>query len=480
MRIADKVTPALQTEPQHAQTQTITPRMQQAVRLLLMSSQEFNLEIRTQIDQNPFLEMADDQVEPTDDGESDASNETEVEAPVDEVADWSDAGPPAGNARVSAVDLATNAPSLRDHLLRQLGTMVLAPRDRAIATAVIHALDDDGYLRVTREELFHPDTGSASISIGEDTEEVGEADWEIAVRLVQSLDPRGVAARSLAECLLLQLDERSPDEEIQLARRIVAGHLDRVGKLDWSGLEHALGESATRITAAVARIKTLDPRPGNALAATAARAVVPDVTIRRVRGKWVARLNHGTLPHVRLNRMILGLYSAHRSECRTLTEQLREARWALSNIEQRMATIEQVANSIAARQQGFFEHGAIALKPMFLRDIAEELGMHESTVSRVTNNKYMATPHGVFELKYFFSRALPSGDGGPATTAVRELIREMLDKEPHATPLSDAEIARRLARRGLKVARRTVTKYRQQMRIPAVELRRAAQRLAQA
>ena len=470
----------MQVETQHAQTQTITPRMQQAVRLLLMSSQEFNLEIRAQLDQNPFLETSEDEVESTDDTDTDASSETEADASTEEISDWSDTGPAAGSSRVSAVDLATNAPTLRDHLLRQLGTLALDQRDRAIATAVVHALDEDGYLRVTREELFHPDNGSATVAIGEDSEEVNDAEWEIAVRMAQSLDPRGVAARSLAECLLLQLDEHSDEEEVLLARRIVANHLDRVAKLDWSGLEHALGESSARITAAVARIKTLDPRPGNAFAATAARAVVPDVTIRHVRGKWVAKLNNGTLPHVRLNRMILGLYSAHRSECRTLTEQLREARWALSNIEQRMATIEQVANAIAARQQGFFEHGAIALKPMFLRDIAEELGMHESTVSRVTNNKYMSTPHGVFELKYFFSRALPSGDGGPATTAVRELIREMLDKEPHAAPLSDAEIARRLARRGLKVARRTVTKYRQQMRIPAVELRRAAQRLANA
>ena len=409
MRSTDKSAPGLQVEPQHAQTQTITPRMQQAVRLLLMSSQEFNLELRAQIDQNPFLELAEDEMEAGD--EAPETSETEMDAPTDEISDWSDAGPAAGTSRVSAVDLATNVPSLRDHLLRQLGTMALDVRDRAIATAVVHALDEDGYLRVTREELFHPDSGSAAGVIGEDSEEASETEWEIAVRLVQSLDPRGVASRSLAECLLLQLDAHSDEEDVLLARRIVAGHLDRVAKLDWSGLEHALGESSARITAAVARIKTLNPRPGNAFAATAARAVVPDVTIRHVRGKWIARLNHGTLPHVRLNRMILGLYSAHRSECRTLTEQLREARWALSNIEQRMATIEQVANAIAARQQGFFEHGAIALKPMFLRDIAEELGMHESTVSRVTNNKYMATPHGVFELKYFFSRALPSGDG---------------------------------------------------------------------
>ena len=479
MRSPDKSAPALQVETQHAQTQTITPRMQQAVRLLLMSSQEFNLEIRAQIDQNPFLEMSEDDAEGNDDADTEAA-EAEGEVPADELSDWTDSGQAAGSSRVSAVDLATNAPTLREHLLRQLCTLPLDGRDRAIATAVVHALDDDGYLRVSREELFHPEDGAAALAIGEDSEEVTDTDWEIAVRLVQSLDPRGVAARSLAECLLLQLDEHSDEEDVLVARRIVASELDRVAKLDWSGLEHAIGESSARITAAVARIKTLNPRPGNAFSGAAARAVVPDVTIRHVRGKWIARLNNGTLPHVRLNRMILGLYSAHRSECRTLTEQLREARWALSNIEQRMATIEQVANAIAARQQGFFEHGAIALKPMFLRDIAEELGMHESTVSRVTNNKYMATPHGVFELKYFFSRALPSGDGGPATTAVRELIREMLDKEPQAAPLSDAEIARRLARRGLKVARRTVTKYRQQMRIPAVELRRAAQRLVSA
>jgi RNA polymerase sigma-54 factor len=456
---------ALRADAQHTQNQTITPRMQHAVKLLLMSTQDFNLELQQQLDQNPFLEGDEDfaDADATDVQEQELDDTLDDEAP-----DWTEAGAPAGGSDVSAVDFAANSLSLREHLLRQLCTLPLPPRDRALATAVVHALDDDGYLRQSLEDLAH-----------DGVDDLNHAEWEVAVKVVQSLEPRGVAARSLSECLRLQLEERPDAPEVCLARKIVADHLEALARLDWVALAQRLHAEPGCLTSAVHLIKQLDPRPGNAYGSSTSRHIVPDVTVRRSRGRWTVRLNHAIVPRVKLSRTTVDLFCAHRRECRAMGEQLRDARWALSNIEQRLATIEQVAVAIVKRQQGFFEHGPIALKPMFLRDVADELGMHESTVSRVTNNKYMATPCGVFELKYFFARALPSSIAcGPATTAVREVIREMFQREPGAAPLSDAEIARRLERRGLKVARRTVTKYRQQIHVPAVELRRAAHRLA--
>jgi RNA polymerase sigma-54 factor len=300
---------------------------------------------------------------------------------------------------------------------------------------------------------------------------------QIALTLVQSLEPAGVGARDLRECLLLQLKERdvsSADNLTGLARQIVTEHLDKLALRDTAGLAAALGLSEPIVARACELIRHLDPRPGWRFGAADTHYVTPDVIVRKVRDRWTAVLNPGIVPRVRLNRMYADLFKSHRNSSHgDLAAQLQEARWTVRNVEQRFATIQSVAAAIVRRQHQFFEYGELAMKPLALREVADELGLHESTVSRVTNNKYMATPAGVFELKYFFSRSLATSSGGRCSaTAIRSAIRDMIQAENSAEPLSDAHIARLLARQGLQVARRTVTKYRQTMRLPAYERRR--------
>jgi RNA polymerase sigma-54 factor len=259
-----------------------------------------------------------------------------------------------------------------------------------------------------------------------------------------------------------------------IASKIVAGYLDRLAMRDHAGIARSLGVPVHAIEEAADCIRRLEPRPGWRFGASNIRFVTPDVIVRKIRGAWTVTLNPSVVPRVRLNRMYAELFQSHRdSRHSDLAAQLQEARWTVRNVEQRFATILRVAGAIVQRQRHFLDYGELAMKPLGLREIADELGLHESTVSRVTNNKYMATPLGVFELKYFFSRALATTSGGSCSaTAIRGAIKDMIACENPSDPLSDAHIARLLARQGLKVARRTVTKYRQMMKMPAYEMRR--------
>jgi RNA polymerase sigma-54 factor len=301
---------------------------------------------------------------------------------------------------------------------------------------------------------------------------IDENDWTCAVRMVQSLDPAGIGARDLRECLLLQLARDSDGAHVLLARTLVLEHFDVLAERDWPALSAATGASRVALRDAVDVIRGLNPRPARDFADAAIRFAVPDTFAVKRNGKWTATLNPAVVPPVRLSETYVHVVKQHRAECPELCDQLREARWTLKNIAQRLQTIEQVAEAIVARQGAFFDYGPIALKPLQLADIAQAIGVHESTVSRVTTGKYISTPFGTLELKYFFSRSLPACEKGPAATAIRRLIEETLRGEDRSAPLSDAEIARRLQRQGLTIARRTVTKYRQQMGIDAVEVRR--------
>lgn len=467
------------------QQQTLTPRLQQAVRLLQLSSLDFAQEIQQALDTNPFLE-------PDDDGEEGVgqdldgmagmasvapAEELPVAAPAQddhssrEDAQWdtetwgSGSGASHGDSDVDMMDLAESTVSLRDHLHRQVNVMPLSERDRLLAAVIVEALDDDGYLRLTLEDLQEmveldplPD----------------ETEMQTAIRIVQSLEPNGVGARDIRECLLLQVCDIPDEAERALAERIVAHHLEQLAQRDISRMAKALGSTVAAVEAACERVRHLDPRPGWRFGSTAVQFVTPDVIVRKVKGEWQATLNPSAIPKVRLNKVYAELFQSHReSHHGDLASHLQEARWTVRNVEQRFATILRVAEAIVKRQKNFLEYGALAMKPLGLKEIAEELGLHESTVSRVTNNKYLATPAGVFELKYFFSRALPTSSGGACSaTAIRGVIKDLIDGEEATNPLSDAEIARLLARQGLQVARRTVTKYRQMMRVPAVEMRR--------
>ncbi len=469
------------------QHQTLTPRLQQAVRLLQLSSLDFALEVNQAMGNNPFLEM-DEAAEsepaaapPTDAtplGEASpapASTETTAEAPAEQMWEgegWSQYGTAKRNngadhdfdfSDITAADL-----SLRDHLLAQSKWLASSARDRTLMATIVDALDDDGFLRMDLEEL----KALSGLDPAPDDDEMA-----IALKLVQSLEPAGVGARDLRECLLLQLkdeDDSANAATHRLAQRIVTEHLDRLAMRDVAGLARALGVAQHAVSQAGELIRRLQPRPGWRFGAANTRFVAPDVVVRKIRDEWTVVLNPAVVPKVRLNRMYADLFQSHRDARHSdLAAQLQEARWTVRNVEQRFATILRVAQAIVQRQRYFLDYGELAMKPLGLREIADELGLHESTVSRVTNNKYMATPLGVFELKYFFSRALATTSGGTCSaTAIRGAIKDMIHEENPKEPLSDAHIARLLGRQGLQVARRTVTKYRQMMRVPAYEMRR--------
>jgi RNA polymerase sigma-54 factor len=437
---------------------TLTPQVQQALRLLQMSALEFAQEMEQALTSNPFLE---------ENAEAPASREA-ASAVDDVVVPQEPASPGISDREQEEWSGASDAqPTLQEHLREQLMISQMGGRDRALAHMIVDSLDDDGYFKADFEEL------AAMVPAEHD---VRAEDFEAALRLVQSLDPAGVAARSLEECLELQLAalaEGTPGRTAALA--MVRGrHLQLLGNREWARLQHAIGCDEAALHTARALIRTLDPKPGHRFGAPEARYVVPDVLVRKVRERWTAAINPASLPRVRLNRAYADAIQSRNGSNQSLSRQLQEARWLLRSIEQRFATIQRVADAIVARQRGFFEYGEVAMKPLTLKLIAGELGLHESTVCRVTNNKYMATPRGLFEFKHFFSRRLATESGGAASaTAVRAVMKEMIAAEDPRAPLSDAELARLLAQQGLRVARRTITKYRALMRLPSVDIRRA-------
>jgi len=488
----------------HRQQQTLSPRLQHAVRLLQMSSLDFVHELNDVVGRNPFLEQ--DEAEP-EDGDV-ATVSAAVGLPAAQIADvtlpaapdepvegaaaaveeesaasvdvfeptadgerdtWlNDGSTPARHGedgQLGALDLVPGRTGLRSHLHSQLNVLQLPERDMALAKAIVESLDDDGYLRQPLTDLIG-DSGLEPVP--------DEQEMQVALRRVQSLEPAGVGARSVAECLLLQLPAIDDDELRATARIIVTDHLDSLAAKDVPRLAQRLGTTQAHIEAVCHRIRRLDPRPGWRFDSTQTQYVTPDVVVKRIRGQWTATLNPAVVPRVRINQVYAELFQRHRCSQHTeLAAHLQEARWTLRNVEQRFVTILSVAQAIISRQKRFFELGPMAMKPLGLKEIAQETGMHESTVSRVTNNKYMSTPLGVFELKYFFSRAMTSTSGNSYSgTAIRGLIKDMIAEEDPHSPLSDAQIAQLLAQQGLVVARRTVTKYRQSLRIDPVDRRR--------
>jgi RNA polymerase sigma-54 factor len=449
---------------------TLTPQVQQALRLLQMSALEFAQEMEQALSENPFLEEKDTPAA----GEA-ATDAPLTDAPAEAAPSLEDLASapeaPSGGAEREQEEWSgatDTAPTLQEHLRDQLMISQMGSRDRALAHMIVDSLDDDGYFKVGFDEL------AAMVPAEHD---VHAEDFEAALRLVQSLDPAGVGARSLEECLCLQLEALPQDTPARAVAIAVCRHLPLLGNREWARLQHAIGCDEAALHKARNLIRTLDPKPGHRFGAPEARYVVPDVMVRKVRDKWSAAINPASLPRVRLNRAYAEAISSRGQSNQSMSRQLQEARWLLRSIEQRFATIQRVADAIVARQRGFFEYGAVAMKPLTLKLIAGELGLHESTVCRVTNNKYMSTPRGLFEFKHFFSRKLATDSGGAASaTAVRAVMKEMIAAEDPRAPLSDAELARLLAQQGLRVARRTITKYRALMRLPSVDVRRLEMR----
>ncbi|TMH96110.1 MAG: RNA polymerase factor sigma-54 [Betaproteobacteria bacterium] len=451
---------------------TLTPQLQQSIRLLQLSTVELNQEIDRMLMENPALEREDAEGEPeaaapapAPAGGAGAGGSTEPAAPdtdwsADIASSWR--GPDdddEGDRSFTAPD----TPTLRDHLRGQLSLTNLGDRDRAFVQLLIDALDEDGYLTQPLEEI------AALLPAEADPEELG-----IALRHLQNLEPAGVGARSPGECLALQL-RIIPDEPARrLALDIVEKHLELLASRDYTRLKNLTGAGDEALRAAQRLIQALNPRPGAAYAKVETRYVIPDVIVRKQRGVWRASLNPDAMPRLRINRLYAELAAGARTSGAAIASQLQEARWLIKNVQQRFDTILRVSQAIVDQQRHFLEHGEVAMRPLVLREIAQTLGLHESTISRVTTQKYMATPRGTFELKYFFGSHVATEAGGAASsTAIRALIKQLVAAEDAKAPLSDARISQILGEQGIVVARRTIAKYREALQIPPVNQRKS-------
>ena len=449
---------------------TLTPQLQQSIRLLQLSTVELNQEIERILMENPALEREDHE-EPSDAPAAQGSTSSvATEAPATpEVTDWS--ADVASNWRTGGDDedndrnFATPATAtLRDHLHSQLSLTNLGVRDRAFVGLLIDALDDDGYLTQSLEEIAAMLPPEA---------EADPEDLSIALAHLQHFEPAGVGARSPGECLSLQLRTHAPCPARELALQICDKHLELLAARDYARLKNLTGCAEDTLRAAQQLIRGLNPRPGAAFAQVEARYVVPDVIVKKVRGSWRASLNPDAMPKLRINRLYAEIAAGARSG-QGLSSQLQEARWLIKNVQQRFDTILRVSQAIVDRQKHFLEHGEVAMRPLVLREIAETLSLHESTISRVTTQKYMSTPRGTFELKYFFGSHVATEAGGAASsTAIRALIKQLVAAEDAKAPLSDARISQILGEQGIVVARRTIAKYRESLQIPAVNQRKA-------
>jgi len=470
----------------------LTPQLQQSIRLLQLSTLELNQEIEQAMADNPLLERDDDPLAGTFHLRSDGGIEAAAPPPAagdsgpaepetpdagSELApDWGRTEARPDDDDAGAMDWASTRPCLREHLRSQLSCTQASARDRVLISLMVDALDDDGYLTQPPEELLTLLPETAAVDIDE---------LRAALRLLQSFDPPGVAARDTAECLRLQLDAlgrgAAPAAGLALARSIVSEHLPLLAARDFPRLRRVLGCSDDELRDAHQLIRSLNPRPGVAFGDSRADYVTPDVFVRRIKGRWTAVLNAEVMPRLRVNQAYADILKRGRhdrsidpGERGQWTTRVQEARWLIRNIQQRFDTIVRVSQAIVDRQHNFFTHGEIAMRPLVLREIADTVGLHESTISRVTANKYMATPFGVYELKHFFGSHVATEAGGAASsTAIRALIKQLIGAEDTRNPLSDSKLAELLGEQGIVVARRTVAKYREAMKIPAVTLRRS-------
>lgn len=463
---------------------TLTPQLQQSIRLLQLSTLELNQELERFLQENPLLERDEGSSEQAQfaaplngtqtEHVSDASTAPAEDAPAQSDGDVFAAvhdAPYGGGGREDGEDddypqLAAESPTLRHHLITQLSLTKLSERDRTLVTMVIESLDEDGYLAQDLAELH----AMLPEELGVEPEEL-----QIALKHVQHFEPTGVGARNLGECLALQLTALPKATPfVSEALDVVRNHLEALAARDFTRLKKALRCDDTTLRGVQKLITSLNPRPGRKYASDDTRYVVSDVIVRKVKGVWIASLNPDAMPKLRINRLYADILSRARSSgSQQLASQLQEAKWLIKNVQQRFDTILRVAQAIVDRQRHFFEHGEVAMRPLVLREIAEVLELHESTVSRVTTQKFMHTARGIFELKYFFGSHVTTDSGGSASsTAIRALIKQFVGAENSRKPLSDSQISEILGQQGIVVARRTVAKYRESMQILPVNLRK--------
>jgi RNA polymerase sigma-54 factor len=486
----------------------LTPQLQQSIRLLQLSTLELHQELEQLLTDNPLLERLDDPLDHSVRLLADGAinNSTPVgdappgpDAPNAERADGADGADAQGSdadggdagernegdfdgdwseaARGKAPDdedsrpqLEASATTLRQHLMEQMRVSMLEARDRALVEVIIDALDDNGYLTETLDEILERMPEELELELDE---------LKTALSLLQSFDPAGVGARSASECLALQV-RRLPGIAMvtrRMALVIVEQHLAWFAQRDFNKLKKALDCDDEDLREAQCVIRQCNPHPGSAYASDVSDYVVPDVIVRRDKNGWQVTLNREVMPRLRVNSLYANLMKQGKSDtagASTLGAQLQEAKWLIKNMRQRFDTILRVAQAIVERQRNFFSHGAVAMRPLVLREIADTLGLHESTISRVTTQKYMLTPHGMFELKYFFGSHVATEAGGEASsTAIRALIVQLTGAEDPKNPLSDSKIADMLGEQGMVIARRTVAKYREALKIPPVSLRKS-------
>jgi RNA polymerase sigma-54 factor len=477
----------------------LTPQLQQSIRLLQLSTLELHQELEQILSDNPMLERVDDPLDHSvrlladgaispngATGETPAATEGATTAPDgaegsfdgQENADTSGAGDNDWSfddvARTSKApedddarpQLEAHETTLREHLLEQVRVTVHEKRDRALLELVIDALNDNGYLEESIEDIH----ARLPEELGIELEELG-----VALKMLQSFEPAGVGARNASECLAIQI-RRFPKVPMVTRRRaldIVENHLPLFAQRDFNKLKKILDCDDEDLREAQTVIKQCNPHPGAAFASDVSDFVVPDVIVKRTKNGWQVMLNHEVMPRLRVNALYANILKQSKGEG-SLSSQLQEAKWLIKNMRQRFDTILRVAQAIVDRQRNFFSHGAVAMRPLVLREIADTLGLHESTISRVTTQKYMLTPHGMFELKYFFGSHVATEAGGEASsTAIRALIKQLIGAEDPKNPFSDSKIADMLGEQGMVVARRTVAKYREALKIPPVNLRKS-------
>ncbi len=461
-----------------SQQLTLTPQLQQSIRLLQLSTLELNQEVELMIQTNPLLER----VEAGGDEGSGPSGEFETTAPADaslseespkvELADleWGDApgfGQGDDDDDGFVIQTPEAVPSLRDHLLWQLNLTQLVERDRQLVALLIDDLDERGYLTQSLDDIhamLPPELGVAREELG------------IALKYLQSLEPSGVGAIDLADCLQLQLQHMPAQTPgLGLAVQIVQHELTALAAHDFTGIKKRLRCDDAALRIAHDLITHLDPRPGEAYGVNDTRYIVPDVIVSKVKSQWIARLNTDAMPRLRVNQLYADMLTRHRDAgSQQMAGQLQEARWMIKNIMQRFDTILRVTQCIVDRQRHFFEYGEVAMRPLVLREVADAVELHESTVSRVTTQKFMMTPRGIFELKYFFGSHVNTDAGGACSaTAIRALIKQLVSAEDAKKPLSDGQIAEMLGQQGIVVARRTIAKYRESLQIPPASQRKA-------
>ncbi|WP_313951526.1 RNA polymerase factor sigma-54 [Accumulibacter sp.] len=456
----------------------LTPQLQQSIKLLQLSTIELEQELEKYLLENPLLEREEEYAQPESlpVGSSDeefadpgvANEHTEQSFSDDESWPGEEGGYVGSSGSFDDEDsdyqdVQAATVSLREHLLWQLGLMTLSDRDRVLVRCLIDALDDDGYLTQSLDDVAETMPVELEIELEE---------LQIALNHLQHFDPTGVGARSAQECLSLQLAVLPVDRTRTLALEIVNHGLELLASHDFLKLKKQTGCDDDALRAAHLLICSLNPRPGAQYGSSDTRYISPDVVVRKIRGQWSVNVNSDAFPRLRINSLYAQILSRQRGS--GLAGQLQEARWLIRNVQQRFDTILRVAQAIVERQRQFLDHGEVAMRPLVLREIADVLGLHESTISRVTTQKYMATPRGIFELKYFFGSHVGTDAGGACSaTAIRALIKQLISAEEPKKPLSDSQISEVLGQQGIVVARRTIAKYREALSIPPVNLRKS-------